>query len=251
MKNEFGYIDDKPFKECDTDKQIFSTITIDDEGLEFKVNGINKFSLFDIEKMPKAIYAVDNKLTAITALRMNITNSNLTAISSSILKSDLYFIKQGLLEEGEKIKHFTTQTKIREICYYNDSIRRIFINDSIESKYKLIGNSLKYIKISGKKTKNDKIGELIVDNGNVLEVFLSKGFIHNHQYSGNEQIVIKDNSHFILKFKKGILFDEAYKYILLLDSIIYLMTFLKRRHKRLIIKDFMTVSIGKGSEPNS
>ena len=103
MKNEFGYIDDKPFKECDTDKQIFSTITIDDEGLEFKVNGINKFSLFDIEKMPKAIYAVDNKLTAITALRMNITNSNLTAISSSILKSDLYFIKQGLLEEGEKI----------------------------------------------------------------------------------------------------------------------------------------------------
>ena len=33
MKNEFGYIDDRPFKECNTDKQIFSTITIDDEGL--------------------------------------------------------------------------------------------------------------------------------------------------------------------------------------------------------------------------
>ena len=42
MKNEFGYIDDSPFKECNTDKQIFSTITIDDEGLEFKINGIEK-----------------------------------------------------------------------------------------------------------------------------------------------------------------------------------------------------------------
>ena len=98
MKNEFWYIDDRPFKECNTDKQIFSTITIDDEGLEFKINGVSKFGLFDYEEMPEVIYAVDNKLTAITALRINITNSNFSAISSSIIKSDLYFIKQGFLK---------------------------------------------------------------------------------------------------------------------------------------------------------
>ena len=144
MKNEFGYIDDRPFKECNTDKQIFSTITIDDEGLEFKINGVSKFGLFDYEEMPEVIYAVDNKLTAITALRINITNSNFSAISSSIIKSDLYFIKQGFLKENEQINHFKMQTKIRELCYYNNSIRRIFFNDSIESKYKLKDNSLQY-----------------------------------------------------------------------------------------------------------
>ena len=238
MKNEFGYIDDRPFKECNTDKQIFSTITIDDEGLEFKINGVSKFGLFDYEEMPEVIYAVDNKLTAITALRINITNSNFSAISSSIIKSDLYFIKQGFLKENEQINHFKMQNKIRELCYYNNSIRRIFFNDSIESKYKLKDNSLQYIKINGKKKKEEKIGELTTNNGNIIQIFLNKDFIYRHQYSGCEERIIKDNSHIVLKFKNGIVFDEAYKYVLLLDSVIYLMTFLKRRHKNLLIKDF-------------
>lgn len=238
MKNEFGYIDDRPFKECNTDKQIFSTITIDDEGLEFKINGVSKFGLFDYEEMPEVIYAVDNKLTAITALRINITNSNFSAISSSIIKSDLYFIKQGFLKENEQINHFKMQTKIRELCYYNNSIRRIFFNDSIESKYKLKDNSLQYIKINGKKKKEEKIGELTTNNGNIIQIFLNKDFIYRHQYSGCEERIIKDNSHIVLKFKNGIVFDEAYKYVLLLDSVIYLMTFLKRRHKNLLIRDF-------------
>ncbi len=239
MQNEFGYIDDKPFEECYTDKQIFSILSTNQEGIELKINDISKFPFLNEEKIPEAIYAVDSKLNAITALRIIATNYNLTAISSSILKSDLYFIKQGHLEEDKKIKHFTTQTKIREMDYYNESIRRIFKNNSIKSKYKLTGNSLKYIKISGRKTKNEKIGELKINNENSIEIFLSKDFIHNHNYSGSEEIVIKDNSHLILKLKKGILFDEVYKFVLLLDSVIFLMTFLKRRHKRTIIKDFM------------
>ena len=239
MQNEFGYIDDKPFKKCNTKKQSFSIISSDEDGLEFKINDISRFSFFDTEKKIKAIYAVDSKLTAITALRINPISYNFSAISSSVLKSDLFFLKQGTLENDEDIRHFTTQTKIREFDYYNDSIRRIFINNSIDSKYKLTGNSLKYIKISGRTTKNEKIGELNTNDGNTIEIFLCKDFIYNHQYKGNEKIVIENNSHLILKLKKGILFDEAYKYILLLDSVIYLMTFLKRRHKRLMIKDFM------------
>ena len=238
MKNEFGYIDDKPFKECNTDKQTFSTITSNDEGLEFKINGISKFGLFDFEKMPEAIYAVDNKLTAITALRVQITNSNFAAISSSIIKSDLYFIKQGILKENEPIAHFRMQTKIKELYYYNNSIRRIFLNDSIESKYKLKDNSLQYVKINGKKKKEEKLGEITTNNGNVIQIFLNKDFVYKHQYGSSEERIIKDNSHLVLKFKKGIIFDEVYEYVLLLDSVIYLMTFLKRRHKNLLIKDF-------------
>lgn len=238
MENEFGYIDDKPFKECNKEKQIFSTITIDEDGLEFKINDISKFLIFDDEKTPETIYAVDNNLAAITALNVNVVNINFSSISTTTLKSDFYFKKQNLLEKNEKIEHFTTQTKIREICYYNDSIRHIFANDSINLEYKLKSNSLKFIKVTGKKVKKEKIGDLIITDNNIIEIFLSKDFSSSHKYINNEKIIIKDNSHFILKFKKGIIFENAYKYILLLDSIIYLMTFLKRRHKTIFIKDF-------------
>ena len=157
MENEFGYIDDKPFKECNKEKQIFSTITIDEDGLEFKINDISKFLLFNDEKTPETIYAVDNNLAAITALNVNVVNINFSSISTTTLKSDFYFKKQNLLEKNEKIEHFTTQTKIREICYYNDSIRHIFSNDSINLEYKLKSNSLKFIKVTGKKVKKEKI----------------------------------------------------------------------------------------------
>lgn len=160
MENEFGYIDDKPFKECNKEKQIFSTITIDEDGLEFKINDISKFLLFDDEKTPETIYAVDNNLAAITALNVNVVNINFSSISTTTLKSDFYFKKQNLLE------------------------------------------------------KNEKIGDLIITDNNIIEIFLSKDFSSSHKYINSEKIIIKDNSHFILKFKKGIIevkFLEYYK----------------------------------------
>ena len=36
MRNEWGYIDNKPFKEYNSDKQRYVIINIDDEGIEFK-----------------------------------------------------------------------------------------------------------------------------------------------------------------------------------------------------------------------
>lgn len=238
MKNEFGYIDEKTFKECDTEKQMFSTISIDDEGIEFKTNGINKMSVFDSDKMPKAIYAVNSRLEAITALRLRPESCNFTAISSSVIKSDMYFIKQGTLTEGEKIKHFTTETKIKEIYYYSDSLSKIFLNNSFVSSCKLKNNTLKSVKIYGKKCNAEKLGDYILLDGNKVEVLLKCDFKYNHQYSGCERVEIKDNSYLKLRFKKGIVFSEAYKFILLLDSVVYLMTFMKRRHKNIIIKDF-------------
>ena len=237
MTNEFGYIDDKPFKICNTDKQTFTTISTDDDGIEFKISGVNPVSIFDLEKIPKAIYAVDSKLTAITALRINPTSTSFSAISTSKLRSDLYFVKQGVKGE-EDIKHFTANTKIKELHYYNDSIDRIFYNDAYKSEYKLNkNNTLKYIKISGKSKKSEKIGEINLKE-NTIELFVNKDFSVNYQYENNRKIILTNNTHLIIKYKKGVTFEEVYNTIMLLDTTIYLMTFLKRRHKNVLVKDF-------------
>lgn len=58
MDNEFGYIDDKPFEECYKEKQIISLINTDEKGIEFKVTGNNKFSIFDIGNSLKEIHFI-------------------------------------------------------------------------------------------------------------------------------------------------------------------------------------------------
>lgn len=231
MDNEFGYIDDKPFEECYKDKQIMSLINTDENEIEFKATGNNKFSIFDIGKSLKEIYAIDSKFCPITAFRVNIINSKLTAISSSTLRSDLYFYKQGFQEENRKIKHFTSQTKIYKIEYYNDSISRVFGNSSFDIDLKRVQKNDKYVlktvNIKADKKKEQKICNIkIVDNN--ISVFLKENFEYLHNYRNSERISINDNSCIIVKFQKGINFDKAYKYILLLDSLFYLMTLLKR-----------------------
>ena len=237
MENEFGYIDDKPFSECYTDRQIMATITTDKDGIEFKVTGNNKYSIFDIEKTIPEIYAIDSKLRPITAYRTTLTNSRLTAISSSTLRSDLYFYKQELLEKDKKIKHFTNQTKIYKIEYYNDSIARVFGNNSFKENITYKKNKFKSVKITANKSKEQKIGEININDNNIA-IYLKYDFEYLHNYKKCEQITITNNSYIILRFQKGIVFDEAYKYILLLDSSLYLMTLLKRRHKKILISDF-------------
>ena len=237
MDNEFVYIDDKPFSECYIDKQTMAIINTDKDGIEFKVTGNSKYSIFDIEKSAPEIYAVDSKLRPITAYRTNIINSRLTAISSSTLRSDLYFYKEELATENEKIKHFTNQTKISRIYYFNDSITRVFGNNSFNNCLKFNKNNIKTVKITATKRKSQKIGEINIDN-NTISVYLKYDFKYLHNHKNCEQITITNNSHIILKFQKGIIFDEAYKYILLLDSVLYLMTLIKRRHKKLVISDF-------------
>lgn len=237
MDNEFGYIDDKPFNKCYTNKQVMAVITTDDDGIVFKVTGDISYDVFDSEEAPQKIYAVDRKLCPITAFRTYITSSTLTAISSTTFKSDLYFYKQGFQEKNEKIKHFTDKTKIYKIEYYNDSISRAFGNNSfmISKKYKR--NKMKNAKITLKEIEEEKIGNINIDDNNIA-IFLKYDFHYLHSYKNCENISITDNSHIILKFKKGIIFNDAYKYILLLDTIFYLMTLLKRRHKKIYVYDF-------------
>ena len=106
MNNEFGYIYPKPFKECDSNVQVFSTISIENEELVIKTNQAFILSVFSEEFQNRAVYAVDSRLNAITAFNARMTNSTWTAISHSTINSAWYFINKSGLNEKQKIIHF-------------------------------------------------------------------------------------------------------------------------------------------------
>ena len=130
MDNEFGYIDDRPFKNCYINKQIFSIIKTDEDGIEFKINDVDKFDSFDCNEL----YAIDSSLKPITAFNIKVRKINYKAISSSILYSDFYVWGYN---GNENITHFTKNTKISKLEYYHDELRNIFGNTTYIAKYKL------------------------------------------------------------------------------------------------------------------
>lgn len=233
MKNEFGYIDKKPFKIIYGDYQTFSIITIDNGTIEFKFRESGKFSNLNLE----SIYAVDNKFNAITAFDINTINTWFTGISTNTVKFNKYFIESNRLNNNDKINHFTMKTKIRELIYYNNSIGNIFINNSIKTEYKFKKDRLDYIKVNAKRLKEEKIGEILIAGENKVKIFLKKEYMYSQNHSKKEKN-FKENIYFILRFQKGVLFNEVYKLIKLLDSVVYLMTFLKRRYESIFIKNF-------------
>ena len=149
MDNEFGYIDNKPFKNCFPDEQIISIIKTDEDGIQFKINDIEKYNFFDYQESPRELYAIDSKLRPITAFNIKLKRTNYAAISSTILYSDFYVWGYN---GNENISHFTKKTKISKIEYYHDEIRNVFGNSSYSAKYKFNDkNLLKFVKIYAKK----------------------------------------------------------------------------------------------------
>ena len=90
MDNEFGYIDNKPFKNCYPDDQIISIINTDENGIQFKINDTEKYDSFEYKERPRELYAIDSRLRPITAFNIKLKRTNYAAISSSILYSDFY-----------------------------------------------------------------------------------------------------------------------------------------------------------------
>ena len=238
MDNEFGYVDDKPFIECYKDKQETAIIKTDKNGIEFKLRGIDKFFLFEDDKSISGLYAVDSKFLPITAFRTRIKNNTFEAIPSSTVVSDSYFYKQGIQKENEQIKHFTHQTKIHTIEYYNDSISRAFKNTSFDVQSKLNQkNVLNSVNIKANKKEKQKICSMKIGDNNI-SIYLKEDFKYLFAHKSPKNITITDNSFIILTFKKGVTVESAYGYVLLLDTLFYLMTLLKRRHKKLFVYDF-------------
>lgn len=233
MDNEFGYIDSKPFRNCFPDKQVISIIKTDEDGIQFKVNDIEKYDSFNSDERPRELYAIDSSLKPITAFNIKLKRTNYAAISSSILYSDFYVWGYN---GDENISHFTEKTKISKIEYYHDELRNIFGNESYNSKYKINKkNLLEYVKVNAKKISKKKIGNIVTDT-NELFIYLNSNFNYNHNSYG--EISITDKSSIMITCKKSINLNEAYKIIKLIDSTIHLLILSKKRHKKTDIYDY-------------
>lgn len=238
MENEFAYIDNKPFKICNTDKQILSIMNLTDTGIEFKIQDFKKYYIWDKENFIPEIYGVDSKLRPITAFRIFINKSDCSAIPSTTITSDLYFYSENTqIGDANQIQHFTRKTKISKIIYYHDEIKSIFGNESfyLHSKYKK--GKLKTIEIKGKDIKDTVIGKINIGETEI-ECLLSSKFVCNQSFMDAEKITVQDKSSIVLKFKKGITIDEAYKIMTLLDSTLHLIILTKKRHRKIEIMDF-------------
>lgn len=238
MENEFAYIDNKPFKICNTDKQILSIMNLTDTGIEFKIQDFKKYYIWDKENFIPEIYGVDSKLRPITAFRIFINKSDFSAIPSTTITSDLYFYSENTqIGDANQIQHFTRKTKISKIIYYHDEIKSIFGNESfyLHSKYKK--GKLKTIEIKGKDIKDTVIGKINIGETEI-ECLLSSKFVCNQSFMDTEKITVQDKSSIVLKFKKGITIDEAYKIMTLLDSTLHLIILTKKRHRKIEIMDF-------------
>ena len=93
MENEFCYIDNKPFKNLNKKKQIIAIMKTTDEGIEFKIPDIEKYSILDETNFVPEIYAIDSKYREITVFRVFANKSEFYAIPSTNLTSSMYLYK--------------------------------------------------------------------------------------------------------------------------------------------------------------
>lgn len=197
MKNEHGYIYNKPFKHCNSDEQVSAIINTDEQGISFnfKYQGkdFNKLKWKNLEE----VYAIDSHFNSITALGLGGSSSNYRNISSDILKYNSYFIQNKKNNEIDEIKHFTKQTEIKEIKYYNESIRDVFVKKPMID----IRLGTNTIEVKEAKSTKKKIGKINLLGENEVEIFLKKEFRATHEIM-KEKYSIEANVYFIVSFKK-------------------------------------------------
>lgn len=199
MKNEHGYIYNKPFKQCNSDEQVSAIINTYEQGIsfDFKYEGkdFNKLKCENLEE----VYAVDSHFNSITALGLEESNSNYRNISSDILKYNSYFIQNKKNNEIEGIKHFTKQTEIKEINYYNESIRYVFVKEPMID----IRRGTNIIEVKKVKTTKKKIGKINLSGKNEVEIFLKKEYKATREsIKEKEKYNIEAHAYFIISFKK-------------------------------------------------
>lgn len=235
MENEFGYIDDKPFKQCYPDKQMIAIIKTSENGIEFKVNDITKYDFYDYKSQKREIYGVDSCLKPITALNIKLMKTEYSAISSSILQSNFYVYGY---KGNDNICHFTVKTKISKIEYYHPDLRNIFGNASYNASIKFRkDDSVKSIKIEAKRLQQKTIGNIIM-NQNKMYIKLDSNFEFTEECDSYREIKIKDKSKIIINFKKAIDIQEVYKLVKMLDSTIHLLMLTRKRHNKIDIYDY-------------
>lgn len=197
MKNEWGYIDNKPFKEYNSEKQRYTIINIDDEGIEFKTMSQGK----DFNKLKNnelnEIYAVDSDSNGITALGFKEMKYNWGYIKSITLRYNSYL--KEYKKRKREIKHFTTQTKIKEIEYYSDSIREVFKKRDLLR----VQREKDALEIKITESQKKEIAKIKCGRENEVRIFLKADTDTVESFGFNEEkYIIQSNIHLILSFKK-------------------------------------------------
>lgn len=226
MKNEFGYIYNKPFKECNDNEQKQIIMNLNDNKIEIKVNDVEMFNTFDywgggIGKLieTKIFYGINSIFEPLTFLNASITNSNYRAIPHSTIASDMYIIGK---QATNPIKHFEETTKVRSINYYNEDLINIFGSSSVIIKRKTSEINVNAIK------EKDRFMCKIKCNHYSMSVYL----VNNYKYSGNAYgIKIEPFTYLNIKFSKSIDLEEVLQINSRIDSVIHLFILSQKRNK--------------------
>ena len=142
------------------------------------------------------VYAVDSHFNTITTLKLEKGNFHSRNISSVTLKYNSYFIQNKKNNEIDEIKHFTKQTDIKEIQYYNESIRDVFVKKPMID-IRLGKNTIEVKKV---KTTRKKIGKINLSGKNEVEIFLKKEYKATCEII-KEKYNIEAHAYFIISFK--------------------------------------------------
>lgn len=234
MENNFAYVDNKPFDNYSKEKQILSTFNITDNCISFQIPNYEKF--FILRQNNSEIYATDHMLRSISAFNIKIHKHLLTPIPNTLISSNYYIygIKELTTEENIQMKHFTKQTKISKLIYYHESLSTIF-NSHLLNINKINSN---FFNIQGISFKKLELGKIYFEN-NTINCSLHTNLDYNSKYYNEQsQITIQQNNSIVLKFKKGICLNSAYRLINILDTIIHLMTLTCSQHHKIELQDF-------------
>lgn len=235
--NEFVYFYDKPFDRVEPSIHGMGVIIYDNNELILKTLGVDICYTFNDENK-KELYVFDSSGRTITAYNTFVQKTQFSAIPSSTVHSDMYFINHTRTNGHDKLNHFTINTKIRELVYYNDTIKRVFLNNALSINIKSNSKKLlRELRIQGKFVNDNLLGQINTDE-NKISLYLCNAFGYNQNLQGEQDITVKNKSHIVMKFRKGIIFDEVFQYIRLLDCVFYMMTYLKRRHHEIYLHDY-------------
>jgi len=217
LNNELGYINSKPFSKLSSNNNRI-IITEKEKNLEIKVEGADKYSCFDnlVDNFgnimsSSTFYGIDSKYCPITFFGSFITNTSYSSISSLIIKCSSYVIGR---ESFNEITHFTTETKIKKINYYNDDLIYFFSNNPMRIKRSKDGE----INIYAKREEPVKLFDIKYKN-NLIDMYLIQSFNSNgniYDYS------IKPIAYLQFVFKNEIVLEDIEKLISCIDSTLHM-----------------------------
>ncbi len=219
MNNDFGYIDNKPFKKINDKKQTLVILNEEEDNINVKINGVNtsEFSNMFVSSPgdlieSKTYYGVDSKFHPILLMNSHIINTNFSSISSTTITSNIYAKGKEISAE---INHLTPETKIRKFDYYNDKLIYYYSDNPLTIKRKGL---IKELNLTAKKTKPKSLFSMGY-KGRIMKVFL----VHSFVTSGNiSKFSIKPNTYLEISFNKGIKIDDVINISSYLDSSLHL-----------------------------